>query len=149
MRGELLRDMRHPPPEWLFLRRWHEQLRYALVTALFNVFSLPQKAGYQESFQYAGRLADQGYSILIFPEGKRTETGEMAEFRKGIGLLATRLNLPVVPMRMEGLFPLKQKKKHFAKPGTVQVRIGEPVRFESTDDAEEIAKRLQRIVERL
>ncbi len=147
MRGELLREMRRPPREWFFLRRWYAQLQYALVTALFNVFSLPQRAGYQESFQYAGRLADKGYSILIFPEGRRTETGEMAEFRKGIGLLATRLNLPVVPMRIDGLFPLKQQKKHFAKPGTVQVRIGEPIRFESTDDAEEIAKRLQGIVQ--
>jgi long-chain acyl-CoA synthetase len=146
MRGELLREMRRPPKEWFFVRRWHVQLQYMLVTALFNVFSLPQKAGYQESFNYAGRLADKGYNILIFPEGKRTETGEMSEFRKGIGLLATRLNVPVVPMRIDGLFPLKQQKKHFAKPGTVQVRIGEPIQFESSEDPQEITKRLQKIV---
>lgn len=149
MAGEMLRDMRHPPREWFFLRRWSSKLRYALVTALFNVFSLPQRAAYQESFQYAGRLADQGYNVLIFPEGKRTQTGEMAEFRKGIGLLATRLNLPVIPMRIDGLFDLKQKHQRFSKPGTVQVRIGEPVMFESTDDPEEIARRLQGIVEKL
>src|SRR5579864_5920283 len=149
MLGEMLRDMRHPPGEWFFLRRWYARLRYVLVTALFNVFSLPQRAAYQESFQYAGRLADQGYNVLIFPEGRRTQTGEMAEFRKGIGLLATRLNLPVIPMRIDGLFGLKAKRQRFAKPGTVQVRIGEPVRFEGTDDPEEIAKRLQGIVENL
>jgi long-chain acyl-CoA synthetase len=149
MRGELLREMRHPPKEWFFLRRWYSQLQYSLVTALFNVFSLPQRAAYQESFRFAGHLADQGYSILIFPEGKRTETGEMNLFRKGIGLLATRLNLPVIPMRIDGLFPLKVQKKHFAKPGTIQVRIGGPVKFESTDDPEDIAKRLQETVQRL
>ncbi|HEY6250534.1 MAG TPA: AMP-binding protein [Candidatus Angelobacter sp.] len=149
MAGEVLRDMRHPPREWFFLRRWLAKLRYALVAALFNVFSLPQRAAYQESFQYAGRLADKGYNVLIFPEGKRTQTGEMAEFRKGIGLLAARLNLPVIPMRIDGLFGLKQKKQRFSRPGTVQVRIGEPVWFESTDDPEEIAKRLQAIVEGL
>lgn len=149
MAGEVLRDMRHPPKEWFFLRRWYAQLRYALVTALFNVFSLPQKAGYLESFNYAGRLADLGYNILIFPEGKRTQTGEMSEFRKGIGLLATRLNLPVIPMRIDGLFGLKQKKQRFAKAGTVQVRIGESVRFESSDEAEEIARKLQGIVQNL
>ena len=119
------------------------------MTALFNVFSLPQKAGYRESFQYAGKLADQGWNVLVFPEGKRTETGELNEFRKGIGLLATRLNLPVIPMRIDGLFPLKQQKKRFVTPGTVQVRIGEPVRFEPTDDPVEIAKRLREIVEKL
>jgi long-chain acyl-CoA synthetase len=149
MAGEKLRDMRHPPGDWFFLRRWHMQLQYTLVTALFNVFALPQKAAYQESFHYAGRLADRGSSVLVFPEGRRTETGEMNEFRKGIGLLATRLSLAVIPMRIDGLFPLKQQKKHFAMPGTVQVHIGEPVRFASTDDPEKIAKSLQSLVEGL
>jgi long-chain acyl-CoA synthetase len=149
MRGELLREMRYPDKAWFFLRRWHEQLKWVLVTGLFNVFPLPQKAGYQESFNYAGSLADRGYSILVFPEGRRTETGEMYEFRKGIGLLATRLNLPIIPMRIEGLFPLKQQRKYFSWPGTVQVRVGEPVTFESTDDPESIAKKLQGIVERI
>jgi 1-acyl-sn-glycerol-3-phosphate acyltransferase len=59
------------------------------------------------------------------------------------------LNLPVIPMRIDGLFPLKIQKKHFAKPGTIQVRIGDPIRFESTNDPEEIAKRLQEIAETL
>jgi long-chain acyl-CoA synthetase len=146
MQGEMLRSMRHPPREWNFLKRWYEQLQYFLVTALFNVFSLPQKAGYRESFKYAGQLVDKGWNVLVFPEGKRTETGEMNPFRKGIGLLATRLNLPVIPLRIDGLFPLKQQKKRFTKPGTVQVRIGEPVRFQPTENPEEIARRLQEIV---
>ncbi len=95
---------------------------------------------------FAGALADNGFSVVIFPEGRRTETGEMAPFRSGIGLLATHLNLPVIPMRIDGLFPLKIAKKHYARSGTVQVRIGEPVRFAATDDPEEIAKELQKIV---
>ena len=83
---------------------------------------------------------------LIFPEGRRTETGEMSPFRSGIGLLATHLNLPVIPMLIDGLFPLRAAKKHYAKPGAIQVRIGDPVRFESMADAEEIAGELQRMV---
>ncbi len=149
MQGEVLRSMRHPPQEWLFLRRSFEQLQYALTTAFFNVFSLPQRAGYRESFKFAGEVADQGYSIVIFPEGKRTETGEMSPFRSGIGLLAKRLQLPVIPMRIDGLFLLKQKKQRFSRPGTVQVRIGQPVTFAAADDPEEIAKKLQEIVEEL
>ncbi|MFI5106462.1 MAG: 1-acyl-sn-glycerol-3-phosphate acyltransferase, partial [Terriglobales bacterium] len=149
MQGEMLRSMRHPPKEWFFLRRWYEQLQYALVTASFNVFSLPQKAGYRESFQYAGRLADHGYNVLVFPEGLRTQTGEMAEFRKGIGLLATRLNLPVIPMRIDGMFPFKRDKKHYAPPGAIQVRIGTPVSFFPEADPEQIARELQQKVQNL
>jgi len=149
MQGEMLRDMRYPPPTRPLIRRWLDQFDYVLVSALFNVFPLPQRAKFRESFRFAGQLADQGYSVLIFPEGRRTETGEMSPFRSGIGLLATHLNLPVIPMRIDGLFPLKAAKKHYAKPGTIQVRIGEAVKFDSTADAEEIAMKLQKIVEGL
>jgi long-chain acyl-CoA synthetase len=149
MQGEQLKAMRHPPREWFFLKRWWEQLQYALIAAFFNVFSLPQRAKYRESFRYAGELADRGYSVVIFPEGRRTETGEMVPFRSGIGLLATQLNLPVIPMRIDGLFPFKIAKKHYAPPQAVQVRMGDPVRFAPTDDPEEIAKKLQKIVQEL
>jgi long-chain acyl-CoA synthetase len=146
MQGETLRSMRHPPKNWSFAKRWWEQLQYVLTAAFFNVFSLPQRAKYRESFRYAGELADRRYSVVIFPEGKRTETGEMAPFRSGIGLLATQLNLPIIPMRIDGLFPFKIAKKHYAPPHAVQVKIGDPVRFEPTDDPEKIAQELQKIV---
>jgi len=146
MQGEMLRSMRHPPKEWFFLKRWWEQVRYALIATFFNVFSLPQRAKYRESFRFAGELVDRGYSVVIFPEGRRTETGQMSPFRSGIGLLATHLNLPIIPMRIDGLFPFKVAKKHYAPPHAVQVRIGDPVRFDPTADPEEIAKELQKIV---
>jgi long-chain acyl-CoA synthetase len=149
MQGEQLRSMRYPPKNWFFLKRWWEQLQYGLVAAFFNVFSLPQRAKYRESFRFAGELADRGYSVVIFPEGRRTETGEMSPFRSGIGLLATQLNLPIIPMRIDGLFPFKIAKKHYAPPHAVQIKIGDPIKFEPTADPEEIAKELQRIVEGL
>lgn len=149
MQGEMLRSMRYPPKEWFFLKRWWEQVRYALIALFFNVFSLPQRAKYRESFRFAGELVDRGYSVVIFPEGRRTETGEMSPFRSGIGLLATHLNLPIIPMRIDGLFPFKIAKKHYAPPHAVQVKIGDPVRFEPTADPEEIAKELQKIVANL
>ena len=149
MQGEMLRSMRHPPKEWFFLKRWWEQLRYALIAMFFNVFSLPQRAKYRESFRFAGELVDRGYSVVIFPEGRRTETGEMSPFRSGIGLLATHLNLPIIPMRIDGLFPFKIAKKHYVPPYVVQVKIGAPMKFEPTADPEEIAKELQRIVREL
>ena len=146
MQGEMLRSMRHPPHDVPLFRRWVNQLDYFLIAAFFNVFSLPQKARYRESFKFAGEMADQGYNVVIFPEGRRTETGEMSAFRTGIGLLATHLDLPVIPMRIDGLYPLKMAKKHYASPGTIQVRIGSPIRFETIADPEDIAKELQRIV---
>jgi len=146
MQGEQLKLMRHPPRDWFFLKRWWEQLQYVLIAAFFNVFAMPQRAKYREAFRYAGELADHGYNVVIFPEGRRTQTGEMAPFRSGIGLLATQLNLPVIPMRIDGLYPFKVAKKHYAPPHAVQVRIGGPIRFQPTDDPQEITKELQKIV---
>ena len=143
MLGEMLQSMRNPPAEFGFLKRWFEKSCYALVVALFNVFPLPQQTGFRESFSFAGESADRGYSILVFPEGRRTLDGKLQPFRSGIGMLALNLNLPIVPIRIDGLFELKQSGKKFARPGTVTVTIGAPVRCEPGVDAEALARHLE------
>src|SRR5208282_2609426 len=109
--------LRNPPAGSGFLRRWLDRLDYFLVVALFNVFPLPQRSGYRESFAYAGASADRGYSVLVFPEGRRTPDGNLSPFRAGIGLLAKRLDLPVVPLRIDGLYELARAHRRFAPPG--------------------------------
>ena len=69
---------------------------------------------------------DRGYSVLVFPEGARTQDGEMKPFMEGIGLMARNLNVPVVPARIEGLFELKKQRKKFARRGQIRVTLGEP-----------------------
>ena len=144
MLGELLHSMRRPPASLGMFKRALEKLDYALVVALFNVFPLPQQSGYRESFEFAGELADRGYSVVVFPEGSRTKDGNLAPFRSGIGLLAAKLNLPVVPIRIDGLFELKQAGKKMTRPGAVTVTIGAPVRFDPATAPEAIAHELER-----
>ena len=67
-------------------------------------------------------------------------------FMEGIGLLATDLNVPVVPVRLDGLYELKRQRKYFARPGQVSVTIGEPVKYSRDDDPASIARDLQRRV---
>src|SRR5690242_4945759 len=107
MQGELLAEMRVPPMEMNPFQRLLEVVSYWLVTALFGVFPLPQRSGFRESFAFAGETVDRGYSVLVFPEGRRTSDGLMSPFRAGVGILAHQLSIPIVPMRIEGLFPLK------------------------------------------
>ncbi len=149
MLGEMLRAMRHPPSEMGFFDRSVEKLSYGLVVALFNVFPLPQQTGFRESFAFAGESADRGYSIVVFPEGQRTQNGKMSPFRAGIGMLANSLNLPIIPVRIDGLFELKQRRKKFARPGSVTVTIGPSVRFAPGTDPEQIARELERRMESL
>jgi long-chain acyl-CoA synthetase len=155
MDGERLRRWRFPAREAGWLRRVVGRVKYALVVALFNVFPLPQQSGFRRAFAYAGEALDGGASVLIFPEGRRTETGRMQPFRAGTGLLATEAGVPVVPVRIAGLFELKRgwEAKRlalpFARPGRVSVTFGEPERFAADVEPGEVARELERRVARL
>jgi long-chain acyl-CoA synthetase len=87
--------------------------------------------------------------VLVFPEGRHTADGEMNPFRTGIGLLANNLGIPVLPMRIMGLFEVKQAGKKFTRPGKICVRIGRPMEFADGMDPEKIARELQSAVEAL
>jgi len=149
--GETLRQMRRPPRDWFFAKRWAYQLGYWMITALFTVFPLPQFSGFRESFRFAGQAMDRGYNVLVFPEGhgNDTETGDMDKFQSGIGLLAENLNVPIIPMRLDGVWKMRRERRRFAKPGEVTIHIGAPVTFPADTPPDEIAARLREIVSAL
>ena len=147
--GELLREWRHPPKGTGLLMRWRYLLQYFSVVLLFNVFSMPQRSGFRQSFNFAGELMDRGYNLMIFPEGERTKHGEMNPFRLGSGLLIKDLNAPVAPMRIDGLWKLKQANRHLARPGEISVIAGPRVRYSNQDQPEQIARDLAQRVKAL
>jgi long-chain acyl-CoA synthetase len=147
--GEALEKLRSPGPDRVWLSRIYNRVQWALGVALLNLFPLPRQAGFRKSFAYAGEAVDRGYSLLVFPEGKHTEDGKIRPFRTGVGLLANNLRIPILPMRIDGLFEIKNAGKKFAAPGKIQVRIGKPVQFAPESDPEEIARALQKAVEDL
>lgn len=146
MDGELLESMRTPLPGTGFFAGIIGRITYFLVVSIYNVFPLPRRAGFRKSFAFAGDLIDRGWNVLVFPEGERARTTKMNPFRAGIGLLATRLRVPVVPMRFDGVAEAREAGKHIVRPGAIKVWIGAPVRFEEGQAAEEIARDLQRRV---
>src|SRR6266481_3422553 len=151
MGGEALQNMRRPPRDWFFARRWAYQFGYWLATLLFHVFPLPQFSGFRESFRFAGESVDRGYSVLVFPEGEvnNSEDGRMAPFQSGIGLLAENLRIPIVPMRLDGVWQMKREHRRLARIGEVTVRIGAPVAFPRGTVTEEIARQLESLVRSL
>jgi long-chain acyl-CoA synthetase len=143
MSGEILRSWRYPPESTGWVSRLRLRLQYALLAALFNVFSLPMQTGFRHSFKYAGQAMDDGWSILIFPEGRETKDGQMQPFMAGIGLLAAQLNAPVVPIKLIGLFELKLQRRFFVRPGTVTVRFGKPIEFPADQTPTQITHELE------
>jgi len=147
--GEALEMLRSPASDRARIGRIYDRVQWTLGVALLNLFPLPRQSGFRKSFAYAGEAVDRGYSVLVFPEGKHTEDGKLCPFRSGVGLLANNLRIPILPMRIDGLFEIKNAGKKFAAPGKIQVRIGKPVQFAAETDPEEIARALQRAVENL
>jgi long-chain acyl-CoA synthetase len=147
--GETLQGMRRPQREWFFARRWAYRSGYGLVIALFNVFPLPRLSGFRESFRFAGESVDRGYSVLVFPEGRSndSETGEMASFQSGIGLLAENLRIPVLPMRIDGVWKMKRERRRLARPGEISVHIGKPVTFPAGTPPDSVACQLRSLVQ--
>jgi len=143
MLGELLWEMWRPPRDWNPFLRLSYKVGYYLVVALFDVFPLPQQSGVRGSFAYAGESVDRGYSVLVYPEGQRTLDGKPVPFRSGFGLLASRLNVPVLPLRIDGLWEMKLKGHKIARGRTLKVTIGKPMRFLADTPPDEITNQVE------
>jgi long-chain acyl-CoA synthetase len=124
-------------------------LNYYLSSLFFNAFPLPQReAGARQTLRYIGEVLEDGFSVLIFPEGKRTDTGEIDRFRPGIGMIASRLDVPVVPIRIEGLDRVLHHTWRMARPGRIRIAFGAPLHL-SGDDYEALAKQVEDAVRTL
>jgi long-chain acyl-CoA synthetase len=143
MDGERLRRMRQPSETRGLWGSALDRLEAFLLVLILDVFPLPRRSGFRESFRFAGESVDRGFSVLVFPEGKETVDGSLQEFRGGVGLLAANLRIPVLPMRLDGLFEPRQQKKIWLKRGLVRVSIGEPIEFSPGTPPDEITRQLR------
>ncbi len=153
MAGEMLEDYRHfrNPESARGSKGFYlpGPVIYLLLTALFNVFPLPRQRNFQRSFAHAGAAMDQGYNVLVFPEGTRSASGELARFRGGIGLLAKESGAEVLPVAIRGLGELKTGSRRWFRSGKIEVHVGQPIRFSWDDTESAITARLNSEVERL
>ena len=101
------------------------------ASLLGNAFPFAKEgSGVRESLEYVAKMLEEGWNILIFPEGKLTVIGPMQPFKAGTGLLAVETGVQVLPMRIDVLRPGFYEGKWLPHPrARVRVSIGEPVRF--------------------
>jgi long-chain acyl-CoA synthetase len=90
----------------------------------------------------------EGYSLLIFPEGKRTDQGEINRFQAGVGMIASKLGFPVVPVRLVGLDRILHQRWKFPKSGRGRVVFGPPMSLTGGDYAA-LAAQVEESVRRL
>jgi long-chain acyl-CoA synthetase len=135
---------RHPWRKVLTLRT-----AYYLAALVFNAFPIPRReAGARETLRYMGDLVSDGFSILIFPEGEISHRGDVLPFQPGVGMLASRLNVPVVPIRLKGLDQVLHPTWRMARPGRATVTFGAQLTLEG-QDYPQLAKQVEEAVRAL
>jgi long-chain acyl-CoA synthetase len=115
-------------------QRFTNSLNYYLACFYFNTFPIPQReAGARHTLRYMGELTGDGWSILLFPEGVRSPTGHIKPFQGGVGMIASRLGVTVVPVRLDGLDLVLPTNAYLVKPGKVRIAFGAPMALRGDD----------------
>ncbi len=118
-----------------------------LVPLLLNIFPLSRKTLVSKSLALMGELLDDGWSVLIYPEGERSLSGEMSSFKPGIGLVAAEMLVPIVPIKLSGSFnPLPESLSHRSH---ATVSFGKPLCFGGRNDYSAIAREIEAAIRSL
>ncbi len=123
-------------------RRW-------FFAAWLGSFAFKRTGSGGDSFAAAAGLLDAGWSVLIFPEGTRSTTGQIGPFRPGAGLLAVSSGRQVLPVRIVGIAAVLPKGARRPHRSHVEVRFGAPMRPFPGERAREFTARLEAAVHAL
>jgi long-chain acyl-CoA synthetase len=113
----------------------------AVIENFTNLVPMERSGSLRQSLRHARSFLDRGYNALIFPEGTRSLTGEMADFKPVIGYLALHARVGILPIYLVGTHQAMPKGSTVIKGRRVGARIG---RYLSVDALEEMTKGMAR-----
>jgi 1-acyl-sn-glycerol-3-phosphate acyltransferase len=124
----LARDtlFRNPLANWI-LRSWH-------------CVPINRDRGDIGAMKTVLRMLGEGKAVLMFPEGTRGGGDELQEARAGIGMIAARAKVPIVPMRIFGTDRALPRGTSFPRPARVEVKFGEPFTYPFPTDFEKLER---------
>jgi 1-acyl-sn-glycerol-3-phosphate acyltransferase len=132
---------------------YRNRLVAAAVSLIFNTVPIERRGGGlgKNGGGHLDKLLDQGWNLLLYPEGTRTRSGGPGRVRRGAAVLAAAHNLSIVPIRVTGtreamppgrLWPKRLHGKVLSRRHRIEVSFGEPIR--PTGDATALIERVQR-----
>ena len=84
------------------------------------------------SIKETGKLIRQGKTVLAFPEGTRSRSGQIGSFKKGIFMSAIEAKVPMIPVAVDGAMDLLPYGKFMIRPGKIRIAIGSPMDLSQT-----------------
>ena len=107
---------------------------------------LMQKTDLKNSIQYMAQALRAGKNLMIFPEGRRTNTGEMGQFKKTFAILSKELQVPIVPVRITGAFEALPRHKTLPRPHKITVEYLPVIMPDPTKSYDEIAEQVKNAI---
>ena len=107
---------------------------------------LMQRANLKNSIQNMAQVLRAGKNLIIFPEGRRTNTGEIGQFKKTFAILAKELNVPIIPVRITGAFEALPRHKSFPRPSKVTVEYLPAIAPDANKSYDEIAEQVKQSI---
>jgi 1-acyl-sn-glycerol-3-phosphate acyltransferase len=123
-------------------RFYRERVKGAWYSLKYNAFPIARGGG-SAALAYSEWLLQNDWSLLVFPEGHRSRTGEMLPFHPGPAILAVRQEAAVLPIHIEGATDILPPGERQSRPAAVRVRIGHPLSFGAGDDIGEAKERME------
>lgn len=121
---------------------------FAWLIRSLNAFPVRQGKGDVSAMKEVIRLLNEGWVLNVFPEGTRTETGELEPVQPGVALMIRRTNVPVVPAVIHGAFAAWPRTNLLPRPGKVRILYGPPIQTAGLSGREIVAV-LQQTFERM
>jgi long-chain acyl-CoA synthetase len=111
------------------------------IAKLIQVIPVDMDARLYNALQLSAYVLRQGKVLCVFPEGTRARDGRLREFKKGVGIIAKELNVPIIPVSINGTYEMLAPGKAFPVPAKVTVVFGKPI-FPEDRDYDGIVKKL-------
>jgi long-chain acyl-CoA synthetase len=118
-----------------------------LLTRGTNLIIIKERGNLQDAFTKLTAVLRSGCCVVIFPEGKRTRTGNLGEFKKTFSIISSELGVPVVPVAIDGSHPLMPYGSWFPRPGKTRLTFLKPVYPDLRASCSEIAKTVRQSIQ--
>ncbi len=123
-----------------------KQLIQFLVAALWHAFGIERIGSPLRSIRTMLDLMLRGWSIVIYPEGTRSRSGEIATFKGGLSIIAKKSGAPVIPICIQGGRNVLPEATYIPRSGVIQISYGKPLHFREDESSAEFITRVEAAV---
>jgi 1-acyl-sn-glycerol-3-phosphate acyltransferase len=129
----------------IFKRKWEGFLTQLLI----NTFPIPRAGGARPMLDRLKQHLTHHWSVVIFPEGTLSRTGNIGTFKKGAAILAIDAGVPIVPAYVEGLYEVFPRFRKIPRRHKASIKFGDPLYPESGEDYDSFIARTEQAVRTL